>query len=403
MKTRNKIIKINKTKKNKYSWISLQKNKCNYVNNTKVKKNKIKLKKIALEEAIIWPSQTKDIAELLPLEYLIHTGKGHNKINKLLDITGLRLKQMNDNNIIFQILSFTAPGIQGLRTKTVNNQIITAQKANDYLYNKIKEYPNRFKAFATLPMQSPKDAVIELERCINDLGMVGVLLNGNDIIYENHSKLINKMLFYDTPDYDIFWKKLVELDVPLYIHPRVYGSPSESTPDKYLLNFYKEYPQLPGSAWGFSAYLAQQILRLVISGVFDRFPKLKLILGHMGELLPWWADRFDHRLCVYKNELKQINKNVLKKHKLKQSPLPKLTMREYLKQNIYVTTSGWFSDSALKYVIDIMGIDRVLFSIDYPYEDQKIASDWLDNIDLPLKQKEKIAYKNAAKLLKIKM
>jgi 2,3-dihydroxybenzoate decarboxylase len=123
----------------------------------------------------------------------------------------------------------------------------------------------------------------------------------------------------------------------------------------------------------------------------------------MGEILPWWADRFDHRLCIYKNELTQINKNVLKHDKLKEFKLPKLTLREYLKQNIYVTTSGWFSDSALKYVIDIMGVDRVLFSIDYPYENQKIASDWIDNVDLPLEQKEKIAYKNAAKLLKIKM
>jgi 2,3-dihydroxybenzoate decarboxylase len=132
-------------------------------------------------------------------------------------------------------------------------------------------------------------------------------------------------------------------------------------------------------------------------------PKLKLILGHMGEILPWWADRFDHRLCIYKNELNQISKNILKNDKLPIFKIPKLTLREYLKQNIYVTTSGWFSDSALKYVIDVMGIDRVLFSIDYPYEEQKIASDWIDNLDLPLEQKEKIAYKNAAKLLKIKM
>jgi len=363
--------------------------------------NNVKLKKIALEEAIIWPSQTEDMSEKIPIEYLINTGKGYNKTNKLLDINGIRLKEMNKNNIIFQILSFTASGIQGLKSRSVKTQIIKAQNANNYLYKQIKEYPDRFKAFATLPMQSPKAAVIELERCIKDLGMVGVLLNGNDIIYNKDNKSINKMLFYDTPNYDIFWKKLVELDVPLYIHPSVYGSPSESVPDKYLLKFYKEYPALPGSPWGFSIYLAQQILRLVLSGVFDRFPKLKVILGHMGEILPWWAERFDHRLCIYKNEMKQIDNSVLKKYKLKPFNLPKLSLREYLKQNIYVTTSGWFSDNALKYVIDIMGIDRVLFSIDYPYEDQKIASDWIDNVDLPLEQKEKIAYKNAAKLLKI--
>lgn len=409
MKTRSKTNKNNKTKKmNRYSWKSLQKTNCSFVNKIKVNKHNVKLKKIALEEAITWPEQANDVNEKSPLEYLIKSGKGYDKTNKLLEITGIRLNEMNENNIQYQILSYTATGIQGLKYMTNNTngpncQVKKAIEANNYMYNKIKENPTRFKAFATLPMSSPKYAAKELERCVKDLGMVGVLLNGNDVIYRKGKKLLNKMLFYDTPDYDVFWQKLVDLDVPLYIHPRVYGSPSESVPDKYLSMFYGEYPQLPGSAWGFSIYLAQHILRLILSGVFDRFPKLKLILGHLGEILPWWADRFDHRLCIYKNELNQINKNVLKNDKLKDFKLPKLTLREYLKQNIYVTTSGWFSDSALKYVIDVMGIDRVLFSIDYPYEEQKIASDWIDNLDLPLEQKEKIAYKNAAKLLKIKM
>ena len=409
MKTRNKTNKYNKTKKNnKYSWKSLQKSNCMYVNKNKVNKHKTKLKKIALEEAIIWPTQPIDVNEKSPLEYLINTGKGYDKTNKLLETNGVRLKEMNENNVIYQVLSYTASGLQGLKysvneKNTPNNQVKKAIEINNYMYSKVKENPTRFKAFASLPMSSPKLAVKELERCVNELGMVGVLLNGNDAVYRNGKKLLNRMLFYDTPEYDVFWQKLVELDVPLYIHPRVYGSPSESIPDKYLSLFYNKYPELPGSAWGFSIYLAQHILRLILSGVFDRFPKLKLILGHMGEILPWWADRFDHRLCIYKNEMNQINKNVLKNDKLKPFNLPKLSLREYLKQNIYVTTSGWFSDSALKYVIDVMGVDRVLFSIDYPYEDQKIASDWIDNVDLPLEQKEKIAYKNAAKLLKIKM
>lgn len=414
MKTRSKTNKKHKTNKNhktkkynRYSWKSLQKTNCMYVNKIKVNKNNIKLKKIALEEAITWPTQETDVNEKAPLEYLINQGKGYDKTNKLLDLTGLRLNEMNENNIQYQILSYTASGIQGLKyianTTGQNGQVRKAIEVNNYMYNKIKENPFRFKAFATLPMSSPKHAVKELDRCVKDLGMVGVLLNGNDVIYKRGKHLLNQMLFYDTPQYDVFWQKLVDLDVPLYIHPRVYGSPSESVPDKYLDSFYRQYPQLPGSAWGFSIYLAQQILRLILSGVFDRFPKLKLILGHMGEILPWWADRFDHRLCTYKNELNQISKNILKNNKLPEFKIPKLTLREYLKQNIYVTTSGWFSDSALKYVIDVMGVDRVLFSIDYPYEQQKMASDWIDNVDLPLEQKEKIAYKNAAKLLKIKM
>jgi len=145
------------------------------------------------------------------------------------------------------------------------------------------------------------------------------------------------------------------------------------------------------------------MMRLIISGIFDRFPKLKIILGHMGEILPWMAERFDHRVCMYKTNLKQISKNDFDKNLLKKFNIPKLSLTEYLRKNIYVTTSGWFSDDALKYVIKKMGIDRVLFSIDYPYEKQKIASEWIDNVPLSLKYKKKIAYENAAKLLKIKI
>jgi 2,3-dihydroxybenzoate decarboxylase len=123
----------------------------------------------------------------------------------------------------------------------------------------------------------------------------------------------------------------------------------------------------------------------------------------MGEILPWMAERFDHRVCMYKTNLKQISKNDFDKNLLKKFNIPKLSLTEYLRKNIYVTTSGWFSDDALKYVIKKMGIDRVLFSIDYPYEKQKIASEWIDNVPLSLKYKKKIAYENAAKLLKIKI
>jgi 2,3-dihydroxybenzoate decarboxylase len=201
----------------------------------------------------------------------------------------------------------------------------------------------------------------------------------------------------------VLWKKFVELDVPLYIHPTVYASTDTLVPDKNLDSFYKKYPQLAANPFGFHHNLSQQVLRIVLSGVFDRFPSFKLILGHMGEFLPWFAERFDHRFCEYKLDLKQITKKQFKKNKFPVWVYPKLTLQEYLKKNIYITTSGWFSDSALKYAIEKMGIDRVLFSIDYPYEQQKTACDWMDRVPLSRKDKEKIAYKNAEKLLKIKL
>jgi len=305
---------------------------------------------------------------------------------------------MNENNIIYQIISPTATGVNGLKVKTKSEQVKKVKEINNYMHDKISGHQDRFKAFCSLPMRDPKKAAIELERAVKDLGMIGALVNGNDILPEK-----KKILYYDTPDYDILWKKFEELDVPLYIHPTVYRSSGNSYPDDELLGLYKDYPQLPGSAFGFTSYLAQQMLRIILSGVFDRFPKLKIILGHMGEFLPWLAERFDHRLCVYKNELKQISKKDFEKYKLKKFIIPKLTVSEYLKKNIYITTSGWFSNDALEYVIKKVGIDRVLFSIDYPYEQQNISSEWMDNVLSSMADKEKIAYKNTAKLLKLKI
>lgn len=389
----------NKTKKI-YSWVKLLKKDCRYLGNKNYNKTPSKkLKKIALEEAIMWPNQDNEQIEKYPLEEVINSGNGYNKYNRLLDITDLRLKEMDENNVICQIISVTAVGIQGLKYVSNKYPITKSIEVNNYIYSQIKDYPNRFKSFAVLPMTHPKEAAKELERCVKKLNMVGALINGNQIIFKNGKQ---QVLFYDTPDYDVLWKKFVELDVPLYIHPTVYTSPGGiKADDPDVINFYKKYPQLPSSAWGFGSNLAEHILRLVLSGVFDRFPKFKLILGHMGEILPWWAERFDHRLCIYKQELKQISKNDFKKYKLPLFSIPKLTLSEYLRRNIYITTSGWFSDDALIYVINKVGIDRVMFSIDYPYEKQSIACEWIDNVPLSFEDKEKIAYKNAKKLLKI--
>jgi len=411
-KSKNNTSK-NKTKKNfnkknsipkTISWDNLQKNECKFINKNTKNKNFMKVKKIALEEAIIWPSQTEDVDEGSPLEYLINTGKGFNKYNKLLDITDLRLKIMQENNISMQIISPTASGIQNLKFRPIKHQYQKAIEINNYMYDSIKNYPKYFNSFCTLPMRDPTLASKELKRCIIDLKMVGALINGLDIIYKEpmSSTFPNRYpVFYDKKNYDILWKTFEELDVPLYIHPTVYNTINRDNPDSTMLNFYDEYPQLPGSAWGFSINLAQHILRLVLSGVFDRFPKFKLIIGHMGEALPWWAERFDHRMCIWKNEVKLISKKDFKKFSQPEFIFPKLPLMEYFKRNIFITTSGWFSDDALQYCIKKLGVDRILFSIDYPYEDQKIASDWLDNVDLNKEDKEKIAYKNAAKLLKL--
>lgn len=172
-------------------------------------------------------------------------------------------------------------------------------------------------------------------------------------------------------------------------------------PDKIMMNFYDKYPVLTASPWGFSFYLSKHIMRLVLSGIFDRFPRLKIIIGHMGELLIWWAERFDHRVNVYNKNLLKISEEDLKNNNIVKFNLPKLELREYLKRNFYFTTSGWFNTDTLEFIIKKVGIDRVLFSVDYPYEDNYKASEWIDNIDLPIEDLEKICWKNANKLLKL--
>jgi len=395
--SKNKTIKNNK---NEYSWASLEKTNCAYVNKNSIKKPSKILKKIALEEAIIWPTQSQDEVFRPVLWYDVLANKLLDKSSIEQDIIGPRLKEMNKNNVAYQIISITASGIQNLRSKSPKSQINKAIEVNNFMYSKVKSSPERFKAFCVLPMGSPKEAAIELERCIKKLGMVGSLVNGSQTVYNNNKAI---SLFYDTPEYDVLWKKFVELDVPLYLHPTVYDSPDTIDPDIDYSDLYKKYPQLAGSPFGFHHNVSQHVLRLMLSGVFDRFPKFKLILGHMGEYLPWFAERFDHRMCVYKQYLSSIPEKEFIKQNFKAWIFPKLTLMEYLRKNIYITTSGWFSNNDLKYVIKKMGVERVLFSMDYPYEFQSLACDWIDKVPLPWAVKEQIAYKNAEKLLKIKI
>ena len=332
------------------------------------------LPKIALEEAFVWPSQTRDDTTNRPVEFWVHE-------KELQDVKpdGKRAREMKKHHVVLQVLSTTAQGLQHLGDPTVEGQVRKAREVNDYLHEKVAAAPSLFRGFASLPMRSPAEAARELRRCVTELGFVGALVNGADTVGD-------KVLYYDTPDYDVLWKTFVELDVPLYLHPAVYTS------EVMTQDFSREYPMLVASAWGFSAYLAQHVLRLVMSGVFDRFPRLQLILGHMGEFLPWWAERLDHRLCMYQRDNRVAHKS---------RSLPRQTLSYYLRHNILVTTSGFFSDDALMYVIKKMGVDRVLFSIDYPYETHGEASRWMDRVPLSRKEKEKVAYANALRVLKL--
>ncbi len=248
------------------------------------------------------------------------------------------------------VLSLTAPGIQGI--PKISQAIDLARRANDYLAAHTSKFPKRFKGFAALPMQDPQAAAQELTRCVKELGFCGALVNGYSQV-----EVADSAVYYDLPQYRPFWATVEQLDVPFYLHPR---SPLESRQQEYA-----GHPWFVGSARGFQAETSIHALRLMASGLLDEYPKLQLILGHLGEALPFCMWRVDHRL----------SKQAVR-------PKTKLPLAQYLRERFYITTSGNFREQALADVMSEVGADRILYSVDYPFEDMAEAAAWFDNVSI---------------------
>jgi gamma-resorcylate decarboxylase len=196
-----------------------------------------------------------------------------------------------------------------------------------------------------------------------------VLVNGNSNIGENHA-----VQFLDEAPVWAFWERVAALNVPVYLHPR---EPLER-------RIYQGYPALLGSAWAFGIEAATQALRLIMSGLFDRFPSLTIILGHLGEGLPFLLRRLEHRLRHVKPEARGRQER---------------PMTQYLQENFYLTTSGAFRTPALIDTLLEVGADRILFSVDYPYETMQEQSDWFETVPISESDREKIGRINAARLI----
>jgi predicted TIM-barrel fold metal-dependent hydrolase len=319
--------------------------------------------KIAMEEHIEFPEHADAAAHFYPKDVWATLRK------PLLDIHGHMLASMDANGIEMAVLSLNAPGIQAIPNK--KEALETARRSNDYMAEQVAKNPKRFQAFAALPLQDPEAASRELVRCVRELGFKGTLVNGFSQSEDSASTL-----YYDLPQYREFWATLEGLDVPFYMHPRqLVGERSDV----------QGHPWLQASAWSFGVEVATHALRLMGSGLFDAYPKLKVILGHLGETLPHAIWRVDHRI-------KAIPRGV---------PAKK-PFWDYLRNNFYVTTSGNFNSLALQNTILSVGADRILFATDYPYETMTEAAEWLDGIEVISEaDKLKIAHSNAAKLLKI--
>jgi predicted TIM-barrel fold metal-dependent hydrolase len=283
---------------------------------------------------------------------------------RLLDVQDIRLREMDDNGIEMMLLSLNSPAVQALTDPKVAAEV--ARRANDILAEEISKRPDRFKAFAALPMQGPDFAALELERCVRDLGFKGALVNGY-----SHVTSGTNAVYYDGKAYWGFWEVVERLDVPFYLHPR---EPSER-------KAYEGHPWLVGPAFGFGAETALHALRLMGSGLFDRFDRLKIILGHLGEALPFMLYRIDERIAW--------------------SPMgypAKKKISEYFQRNFYITTAGNFRAQSLIASLLEVGAQRILFSTDYPFEEVGKAARWFDGLAIGEHDRQLIGRENAVKL-----
>nr|QMS48110.1 2-amino-3-carboxymuconate-6-semialdehyde decarboxylase [uncultured bacterium] len=282
----------------------------------------------------------------------------------LLDIQQQRLRLMDEHGIATMILSLNAPAVQAVTIP--KDAADMARRANDVLAEQVVRRPDRFRAFAALPMQDAEVAARELERCVKELGFKGALVNG----YSQLNSADNAV-YYDVKAYWDFWGVVEALDVPFYLHPR---EPSQR-------KAYEGHPWLIGPAYGFGAETGLHALRLMGSGLFDRYPKLKIILGHLGEALPFTLFRIDERIGW--------------------SPMgypAKKKVSQYFSENFYITTAGNFRDQSLINSILEIGADRILFSTDYPFEQVGQAARWFDSAPIGERDRLKIGRDNAKKL-----
>lgn len=291
--------------------------------------------------------------------------------DRLLDIQDRRIREMDENGIEMMLLSFNSSVVQAVPDTAKAADV--ARRANDYLAEEVAKRPDRFQGFAALAMQDPDGASRELERCVKELGFKGALVFGSSQVEDPQSAV-----YYDLPQYRPFWGVVEALDVPFYLHPR--------NPLRSMAQIYEGHPWLMGPTWAFNQETAVHSLRLMASGLFDEHPKLQIVIGHMGEGIPALLWRIDHRNAWTE---------------LPPAYPAKRLICDYFRENFHITTSGNFSTPALVNAITEIGADRVMFSIDWPYENVDHAAKWFDACEISEDDRQKIGRTNAIKLFKL--
>jgi predicted TIM-barrel fold metal-dependent hydrolase len=291
--------------------------------------------------------------------------------DRCLDLDRERLQIMDANGVDMHVLSLTSPGVQQFDADTAT---ALAADANDQLAAMVKRHPTRFAGLASFAPQDPARAAKEIDRAINKLGLHGLIVNShtNSEYLDNHK----------------FWpifEAAVACNAAVYIHPR--------NPPAVVAEFLKAEVNLWNAIWGFQQETGLHAMRLIVSGIFDEFPKLKIVLGHMGEALPYWRYRMDF---MYKVASGIYNTSGTGRPPLKRAP------SEYLQNNFLITTSGMNDHAVLKYCDEVLGPDNIMYAIDYPWQGTEEAVRFINSAPLPPAHMEKITHGNAERAFHIK-
>ena len=287
---------------------------------------------------------------------------------EILDLGSVRLGHMNDSGIELAVLSLNAPGIQGIpEARTALN---VARKGNDRAAEAVAAHPDRYAAFAALPMHDPEAAAAELTRCVVDLGFKGCMVNGFQQVGDPDS-----IHYYDEPEYRRFWAVVADLDVPFYLHPRMQIASQA--------RHYDGHPWLMSAPWGFAVETSVHALRLCGSGLFDEFPSLKICLGHLGEGIPFGLWRLDARMRFSPRGYRG-----------------RRPLGDYFRENFHITVSGNYDDAPFRCTLDVLDQEKVYFSSDYPFERMQDASGWFDGTAVITEEvRAAVGRRNATRLL----
>jgi predicted TIM-barrel fold metal-dependent hydrolase len=324
------------------------------------------MKTIAIEEHFVTPMYRQKVADNEFRSFYLASRSeqiGHNIVEQNADLGEKRLAHMNAAGIDVQVLSFGSPGPQAFDAETA---VPMARDANDRAFEMVQAHPDRFAAFAALPTAAPEAAAEELDRAVKKLGFKGAMIHGH-----------TQGSFLDEKKYWVIFERAEALEVPVYLHPTL------PHPDA-VKAYFQGYEELARAGWGFSVDTSCHFLRIVFAGVFDAYPDLKIILGHLGEGLPFAMHRLDDH-----------TRRAAARRGLRKAPI------EYLKENLLVTTSGNWYEPAFLCTLLALGADNILFAVDWPYEPNTAGMEFLKKISISDLDREKIAHLNAERILRM--